>query len=533
LTNRQWENFRDHQTIFYGVLAWSATTFGVGADPHPIRGLFISGDFFRVLGVPPLLGRVFTAQEDRRGCGLPGAVVSYPFWQRQLGGETSVISKKITLNFHALEIVGVTEAGFSGLEVGRSFDVAVPICSQQSLWDEGSWLDQGTVWWLAVMGRVPSNQRIESVNARLRDSSPMLFAETLPSNYPPDNVHHYLNMTLRATPGGGGVSDLRAPYNDPLFLLLATTGLVLLLACANLANLILARTSAREHEFAVRRAIGASRFHLLRQLMVENGVLALSGAIAGVFLAGVLSRYLTRFIGGAGDSLFLDLRPNAPLVGFVTLTAVVACIVFGLLPSWRGTRMLAGDALKASSRVVASSQSGSRLRQMLVVTQVALSLVLLFGALLFSGTLRNLLAVDAGFQRTGVLIAWLDYSRLKVPADSRLKFQGDLLETIRSIPGVSSAAECDIVPLSGGETDNILWPEVDPNRKTSSNFNSVSDQYLKTMSIPLPFRPRLRLSGHSLVAAGGDRKPDSCPPAWIQREPSGSAVPARSDALRT
>jgi len=246
LTNRQWEYFRDHQAVFSGVLAWSATTFGLGTDPRPIRGLFVSGDFFRVLDVEPVLCRVVTAEEEeRRGCGLPGAVVSYAFWQRELGGSASAIGKKITLNLQSVEIIGVTAPGFSGLEVGRSFDVAVPICSQRSLWSEGNWLDQGTVWWLAVMGRVPSGQPIESVDARLRDFSPALFEATLPANYPPENVKDYLKMTLRATPRSGGVSDLRGPYNDPLTLLLATTGLVLLIACANLANLILARASAR------------------------------------------------------------------------------------------------------------------------------------------------------------------------------------------------------------------------------------------------------------------------------------------------
>jgi predicted permease len=486
LTNPQWEYFRDHQTIFSGVIAWSASWFSFGAEPRPIRGLFVSGDFFRVLGVPPVVGRVFTAEEDRRGCGLPGAVVSYAFWKRELGGEPTVIGKKITLNFQVVEIVGVSESEFSGLEFGRGFDVAVPICSQQSLWKEGSWLDQGTVWWLTVMGRVPSSQRIESANARLRESSPAVFAATLPANYPRENVKDYLKMKLQATPGGAGVSDLRPAYNDPLLLLLATTCLVLLLACANLANLILARTSARAHEFTVRLAIGASRSHLLRLLMVENGVLALSGAVAGAFLAGVLSRYLMVFLGGEGDPLFLDLRPDARLVGFVTLVALVACLVFGLLPSWRTTRMLAGDVLKASTRSVAGSQFSSRMRQVLVVTQVALSLVILFGSLLFLGTLRNLLAVDAGFQHTGVVIAWLDYSRLEVPVASRVNFQRDLLETVRSVPGVSSAAESGIVPLSGASSENNLWPEgTGPSRKTRSNFNFVSAQYLKTMSITL------------------------------------------------
>src|SRR5579863_9728789 len=238
LTNPQWEYLRDHQDAFSGVLGWWDSDFGLstGGEFRSARGIFVSGDFFRVLGVPALRGRVFTAADDRRGCGLPGAVISYAFWQREFGGEPSAIGRKLTLNYQPVEVVGVTPPGFSGLEIGRAYDVAVPLCSQSALWTDGDWLDRGTVWWLAVMGRLKPGWTLAKAGAQLQAMSPGLFQVTLPANYPAINVQDYLHFRLTAVPAATGVSGLRSEYNDPLVLLLVTAALVLLIACANLAN---------------------------------------------------------------------------------------------------------------------------------------------------------------------------------------------------------------------------------------------------------------------------------------------------------
>src|SRR5215472_1124253 len=418
LTNAIWEKLRDNQDVFSGVLAWGSNNFGLtpGGEVRLAQGLFVSGDFFQVLGVRPLMGRVFTASDDRRGCGLPGAVVSYAFWQRELGGDPSPLGRKLTLNDHPVEIIGVTPPGFFGLEVGSSYDVAVPICSQAVLWSEGNWLDEGTVWWLNVMGRLRPGGTLKGINAQLRVASPGIFQTTLPPNYPAANVKDYLKFKLAAVPGGAGVSGLRANYGQPLLLLLATTGLVLLVACANLANLMLARATAREHEFAVRLAIGASRRRIVRQLMVESSLLALGGVIAGAFGSRWLSKFLISLLGTKGDPLFLNLEPDVRILAFTAGLAGLTCVLFGLTPALRASSIAPGEAMKAGGRTLSGSRQRVDLRQVLVVSQVALSLALLVGALLFSGSLRNLLAVDAGFQRKGVVIADLDlFRRLKVP----------------------------------------------------------------------------------------------------------------------
>jgi putative ABC transport system permease protein len=186
LTNPIWERFRDNQNAFAGVLAWANNDFNLaaGGEVRLARGLFVNGDFFRILGVQPIKGRVFTAADDRKGCGLPGAVVSYMFWQRELGGDAAAIGRKLTLNGQSVEIVGVTPAGFSGLEIGRSYDVAVPICSQAVLWSEGNWLNEGTTWWLTVMGRLkPGWNKIAGIDVYKKMLAVMVCDVEIESEY--------------------------------------------------------------------------------------------------------------------------------------------------------------------------------------------------------------------------------------------------------------------------------------------------------------------------------------------------------------
>jgi len=489
LTNAIWENLRDNQDVFSGLLAWDSNGFGLspGGDFRPAQGLFVSGDFFRVLGVRPLMGRVFAAADDRRGCGLPGAVISYAFWQRELGGDPSAVGRKLTLNDHPTEVIGVTPPGFFGLEVGSFYDVAVPICSQAVLWSEGHWLDEGTVWWLNVVGRLKPGTTLEQANAQLTVISPRIFQATLPPNYPAENVKDYLKFKLTTVPAGSGVSWLRGQYSDALSLLLGTAFLVLLIACANLANLMLARATSREQEFAVRLAIGAPRSRLIRQLMTESFLLALIGGALGLALAQILSQFLVASLGTQGDPLFLDLKPAWRLLAFTLGVTTLTCFLFGLTPAFRASRVSPSEALRTNSRNITSGRTQFGLRQILVVSQVALSLVLVVGALLFSSSLRNLLAVDAGFLQKGVLITDLDlFRRLNVPYAGRVAFKHNLLDKIRSLPSVVSAAEVSMLPLSGGSTSNLVWIE-GANRASGleSRFNWVSDGYFKAMGIPL------------------------------------------------
>jgi putative ABC transport system permease protein len=488
LTNSIWERIRDHQPqAFLGMFAWAEDDFNTApaGEVRHAQGLWVSGDFFRVLGVQPAIGRVFTGTDDHKGCGLPGAVVSYSFWQREFGGDRSVIGRKITLDYHPVVIIGVTPATFTGLDVGQSFDVALPLCSQDTL-DAYSFLDDGTIWWLSVMARLRPGSSITEATAQLSARSTGIFEATLPKNYPSENVKDYLQFKLAAFPAGTGISWLRQQYEDPLWILLATAGLVLLIACANLANLMLARASAREREIAVRLALGASRSRLIRQLMVESLLIAAVGAGLGLLLAGVLSRFLVAFMSTQENTLFLDLHPDWRVLGFTMGAAVLTCLLFGLTPAWRATHIAPGAAMKAGGRGLTATREGFGLRRALVATQVALSVTLLVGGLLFSHSLHNLMTVNTGFRQDGILIVWTDISnRLNLPLERRAAFKLNLLERLRAIPGVDGVADVRFLPLSGGATSNAVWTEgSDRSHGIDANFNWVSRDYFKTLETP-------------------------------------------------
>jgi putative ABC transport system permease protein len=489
LTNAIWEQIRDRQQVFSGVFAWAPDTFNLAprGEVHLVHGIWVSGEFFNVLGVQPIRGRVFTAADDQKGCASgPGVVVSYAFWQRELGGDASAIGRKLTIDYHRVQVLGVTPASFFGLDVGHSFELALPICAQPVMGGEDNYLDTRYDWWLTVMGRLKPGWTLERATPYLGSISPGIFEATLPPGYDADYVTKYLAFKLAAYPAGDGISDYREGFSDPLWLLLVITGLVLLIACANLANLMLARANAREREIAVRLALGASRNRLIWQLLAESLLLALAGAGAGLLLAGTLARFLVSFLSTQGNQVFLNLNPDWLVFAFTAGVAVVATVLFGLVPALRATRVPPVEAMKAGGRGVTANRERFGLRRVLVVAQVALSLVLLVGALLFSRSLSKLLTLDLGFQRTGILITGVDVTQLNLPAERLTAYGHDLLERLRSTPGVDSAAEAAIIPTEGSSVNRTVWIDgSDPSQAKSPWFNFVSSDFFKTMGTPL------------------------------------------------
>ncbi len=485
VNNPIWEKLREDHQGFSAIAAWTNTGFSrdSGGDARFAKGLWVSGDFFRVLGVRPIQGRLFTAEDDRRGCGLPGAVISYGFWQQEYGGGPA-LGRKLMLNDKPVEVIGVTPASFFGVDVGQTFDVAVPVCSQPFL-ETRNRLDSSTQWWLSVIGRRDPSWPVERVAAHLGAVSPAIFAETLRPGYPVESIKDYLALKLTAAPSAAGVSMLRETYTDPLRILLGISGLVLLITCANLASLMLARTSAREREMAVRLAIGAGRSRLIRQVLSESLLLSLAGAVAGAVLARTLSRGLVAFLNTANNPISLDFKQDWRLFAFLLAVSLLTCVLFGLAPALRASRTAPGAAMKTGGHGMTASRGRLGFRGALVVSQVALSLVLLFAALLFTESLRNLLTDDPGFQAKGVLIAGLDFARLQVPLDRRAAFQRELLDRIRAIPGVDAAAETNIVPLGGEGWGNSVWVDGHGEQRQDSNFSSISPQYFKTLRIPM------------------------------------------------
>ena len=483
ITNPMWEQIRDHQEGFSSIFAWAATEFNlaVGGEARYAQGMYVSGDFFKVLDVQPLLGRLLTSEDDRRGCGSPGAVISYAFWQSEFGGQPSAVGGKLTLEGHPFPIVGIAPPGFFGVEIGRSFDVTVLICSEPVIRGEESLLDMRHGYWLASMGRLKPEWSLEKASAQLNAISPAVLEATVPTVYKPDNAKRYMEYRFAAFPADNGFSQLRQEYENPLWTLLAIAALVLLIACANLANLMLARASAREREVGVRLALGASRVRLLRQMFVESLLLAAIGALFGAGLAQLLSRFLLAFLSTQGSPLFMDLRADWRVFAFTAGLAVLTCVLFGLTPALRSTRVAPASVLKAVGRGMTSGRERFGLRRVLVVSQVALSLVLLFGALLFVRTLRNLMTLDPGFRQDGILVAGIDITRLNIAADRRQAFKRELLDRVRALPGIKDAADAGIVPVSGNWWNENILIEGDEKRKATPWFNRVSPGYFETM----------------------------------------------------
>src|SRR5215510_8756544 len=480
LTYALWERIHQHQEAFSGLFAWGNANFNVGqgAEARRVRGLWVSGDLFPVLGVRPARGRLFTADDDRRGCGsAEGAVISYEFWQSYFGGEDSAIGKPLMVLGQPLTVIGVSPPEFFGLDVGRGFDVALPVCTRAGALDRLDFL------WLVVMGRLKPGWTLTRASAHLNAISPGIFEETTPPGYSSSNNEFYRNFRLTALPAGQGVSRLRTSYGTSLWLLLGITGLVLLIACANLANLMLARANAREREIAVRVALGASRGRLIRQTLSESLLLAGSGAALGAGLARLMSRSLISFLTTEGNPLRLDLSSDWRVLAFTASVAVFTCIVFGIAPALRASQIEPVAAMRSGGRGLTNRERFS-FQRFFVIGQIAISLALLVGALLFVRSFQNLITLDAGFRQNGILFIDTEFDRLRLSRERIVSFQTNLLEQIRSLPQVESAATSTCKPLAGPCWSlGVRAPGAPGEQEGGSKFTYVSPGYFNTMEI--------------------------------------------------
>jgi putative ABC transport system permease protein len=486
LTYPMYQQIAQRQEGFQKFAGWAPEQFNLarGGETKPAHGMWVTGDFFSVLGMQPLAGRLIEASDDTRDCSDPAAVISYAFWQRNFGGDPTAVGKKITLNGYPVEIVGITPRKFTGVIVGDWYDVAVPVCSTPRIANTDALLVGRRTWWISSIGRLKPGWTLERAAAQAKAISPQVMAETLPAEYDADQVKKYEAYTLAAQPIGTGVSSLRESSSSGLWMLMGISALVLLIACANIANLMLARASARERELAVRLALGASRARLVRQLLSESFMLAMGGAVLGALLAALLSASLINFLSTDSQQVFVDLSLSWKVLGFTTALAFFTTLLFGLVPALKATNTAPGEALKSGARGMTASREKFGLRRMLVVSQVALSLVLLVAALLFVRSLRNLYTRDAGFNAGGVLIANLDFTRLKIPEEQRGEFEARLVERAAQMPGVTAVAGAIETPLSDSySNDNVLGETGE--RLAPARMNYISPGYFHALGTPL------------------------------------------------
>ena len=487
LTFAMWQQIRMRQEGFAEIAAFSDRRFNLstGGEVRYARAIQVSGDFFHVLGVNPLIGRLLGPSDDQPGCGIGGADISYAFWQRNFGGDPSVIGKRLTLDGNSFEVIGITPSAFKGISIGDSFDVAVPLCTEPVLSPRNNRLTIRHAWWLATIGRLKHGWTIARAAAQINAITPAVLQETIPPFYDAEATKKFLAYKLSAFPAETGFSRLREDSETPLWLLLGISGLVLLIACANLANLMLARASARERQITIRQALGATRARMIRDLLSESILLALAGSACGLFLAFAVSRLLVAFISTSDNQIFLDLGMDWRVLAFTTALAVLTTVLFGLAPAFRATRAEPATLLQSGSRGMSAGRERFGLRRILVVSQVGLSVVLLMGALLFARSLRNLVTLDAGFQQSGILITSVDFKRLHLPEDRFADYKREIVKHISSIPGVESAAAAMLIPF-GGDTwnDNVITEDSDDD-KGSAWMNYLGPGYFHTIGTPL------------------------------------------------
>ena len=486
VTHPLWEQMRAHQIAFDSMFAWGNVQLlvGRGGGARAVRGLWVSGDFFRVLGLTPERGRLLTPDDDRRGCGAGAAVVSHAFWQSQLGGREAAIGAGLDVQDHAFTVVGVTPARFTGLEVGQSFDVALPLCAA-ALW--GDSLDRRDLWWLTVMGRLKPDWPIARADTYMRTLSPGRLESTVPPGYGTDLIAQYRAFRFGVIPAGRGVSRLRAAYGPSLALLFGLTALVLLITCANLATLTLARASAREREIAVRVAVGASRPRVLSLLVIESMLVAAAGALLAIPVALLSGRALTAFLETTANPVTLTLAADWRLVAFVGASAALTTILFGLLPALRVSFVAPVIAMRQSSRGMTVDRQRARFQRGLVVAQIAVSLVLIVSALLFVRSFRKLVVVDAGFEQNNTIAVWpIGRHAADLPIAQRVAFQQRLVDEIGALPGVAGAAAATHLPLSGDSWWHFFrLPAISGDERHGSRFIYVSPGYFATLRIPV------------------------------------------------
>jgi predicted permease len=451
-TNPIWEQIRERRDLFDGAFAWSSARFDIsrGAQTEFVDGVWASGGMFDVLGVPAELGRTFTARDDLRGGGPDGAVavISHAFWRRRYGGAADVIGRSITLNRVPFTIIGVAPRSFHGPDVGRTFDVAVPLGTDPLVRGRDSRLDRRSTWWLSIMIRLKPGQSVESASTTLRGVQAQVLESTMPTDWRLEDLKGYLAEPFGAVSAATGTSGLRTRYQRPVIMLMVVVGLVLVVACANIANLLLARATARRHELSVRLALGASRWSLARLLLVESLLLSSAGAGLGLLFAAWGSRLLVGQLSTAANTVFLDLSVNRLVLGFTAAAAVVTAMLFGTAPAFRAAFVQPAEALAEHGRNTAGTGRG-RVGSALLIVQVALSLVLVVGGSLFVRTFSSLASRDLGFDRGPVLVANVNALRSSAEPSARLALYERIRQAALRIPGVAASGASAVTPVSG------------------------------------------------------------------------------------
>jgi putative ABC transport system permease protein len=470
------------------------------------NGELVSGNYFEVLGVTPAVGRVFTLDDDRVPGGAPYVVLSHNYWQRRFGGDPNVLNRTLLINNVEMTVVGVARAGFSGVQIGQSPDVFVPLMMTSRMTLDSTALDEWNDYWVKVLARRNPGVSEEQVAAGLNTVYYPLLKEQLPKTSPrwdEQKRQAFLNKKILLTPGVHGRNVAQRDAGGPLLVLFAMVVLVLLIACTNVANLLLARGAARQREFAIRGAMGASRGRLVRQLLIESLLCALGGGVLGVAIGSWLSSVLTPMMAANAGIEGLTPKLDLDVLGFAIAVTLLSGIFFGVIPAWRVTRSSVTDVIKDQGSTSSASVSHGRFRKVLVAGQVAFTMLLLAGAALFTRTLWNLRTLNLGIRTEHVITFSIAPVLNGYDTPRTIALVDRLRAHIAAIPGVRSVGTSEIATLTGDNEGSNITAEGGiqlPEEEQDVNYVAVSPGYLSTLAMPL-------LSGREFTEADGATSP--------------------------
>ncbi len=483
-----YRDFRDRNTVFDGIVAsfTPSLTLTVDGEAERVNGELVSGNYFDVLGVRPIAGRTLTPDDDRAANGSQAAMISYGYWMRRFAGDRRVLNRSIGLNGYPMTIVGIAPPGFFGIAIGQSSDVFVPVTLKSQMtptWDD---LENRRSRWLVLMARlkpgVSTVQAEAAMNVLYRQINEQ--EVKLLEGASAKARDRFVAKHLFVKGGAKGPSDLRQQFSTPIVVLMGMVGLVLLIACANVANLLLARGAARQKEVAIRLALGASRTVIVRPRLVESLLLALAGAASGLPLAWGATALLVRALPSQSVEQTLSATPDARVVAFAIVISMVTAVLFGLAPALQSTRPALTATLKDEASGVVGGTGHARFRKALVIVQVGLSILLLAGAALFARSLYNLKNLNPGFDPEHLLAFAVDPTLSGYSRERSIRFFHDLQERIAAIPEVRAVSTSVIPLLTDSEwrsSVTVEGYEAKEGADMNPDVNSVGPQYFATM----------------------------------------------------
>ncbi|MGH9621599.1 MAG: ADOP family duplicated permease, partial [Bryobacteraceae bacterium] len=489
-----YQEFRQQNQVFSGVSAEFSSLFRrmhgeVGKSSHlePMNLQLVSGTYFSMLGVKPILGHSFTAADDEPAGGHPIAMISYSWWTRRFGRDPSILGRTITFGSTAYTIIGVTPPEFFGTIVGESPDLWIPLSMEKQISPGWNGLDNTQFQSLWILGRLKPGVSLAQARANVNVAARQIWRSQAGSVLSKKQQQTLERAHIQITPIARGLSNVRSEFSLPLKILMALVGLVLLIACANIANLLLARATARQREIAVRMAIGAGRARLVRQMLTESLLLAFVGGALGILFAFWAGHVLLGMVSAGPTPLPVNVSPDARVLFFTCIVSLVTALLFGSAPALRATRIDLTPALK-EGRGAVSAASHNRLAHTLIVLQVALSLVLLIGAALFLRTLVDLSNVDTGFNKSNVLLFSTDAAAIGYKENSRLtNLYRQIEERVSVQPGVRAASVSALTFHQGQWISSVTVEGRTPvsGDRTGIYGNTVGPGYFATMGIPL------------------------------------------------